>query len=294
MSGRSRKGVEKACFQKFERTFNFFFDLVNGIDRNYTQTMLKKWFQNMMSNSERRSLIEPERASRVKKRSGIVASDDDASSAKRRKKKDTCESTANETTIGIDDTYVDGDFDDKTHSDSKLERNDHHDDESHTDSTLERKDIEIATSFDIATLNLPPFQQILLFDTAKVPDNILENETQQLQLTAIEHQKQGENSGASIADANDMNESSEAADETGDDEADAEDSNGALSDFGYSKEEIVSTVKLLFTLFSLYTDTNTVYRYMCLSFSRCRPVRISFRKQSMRWLSETTVKLTLR
>lgn len=69
--------VEKVCFLKFERVFKFYFELVNGIDEHYTQTSLKKWFQNMMSNSERRTKS-PVRASRVKNRNKNIP-------AKRRK-----------------------------------------------------------------------------------------------------------------------------------------------------------------------------------------------------------------
>ncbi|KAF5303398.1 hypothetical protein FQR65_LT08240 [Abscondita terminalis] len=69
MSGRSRTtGTEKVCFKKYQRVFDFYFQIVHGIDESYTVVLLQKWFQGLMSNSKRRSNSTPVRASRTKNR----------------------------------------------------------------------------------------------------------------------------------------------------------------------------------------------------------------------------------
>lgn len=65
-SGATRGTESKECFLKFERIFEFFFDLVRKTDPNYSIKSLKDFFQKIISNSKRRAEHKRLRMSRVK------------------------------------------------------------------------------------------------------------------------------------------------------------------------------------------------------------------------------------
>lgn len=71
MTGQSRTGQTKECFQKFERALNFFFNLTNKFDPNYTLKSTKDFFQKLISHSKRRCIMPRIRSSRVKLRNPI-------------------------------------------------------------------------------------------------------------------------------------------------------------------------------------------------------------------------------
>lgn len=68
MSGHSRSGQTKECFNRFQRTMDFFYNLVLRSDSNYAVTASRKFFQKQISNSRRRFEKPGVRSSRVKRR----------------------------------------------------------------------------------------------------------------------------------------------------------------------------------------------------------------------------------
>ncbi|XP_055905741.1 uncharacterized protein LOC129941194 [Eupeodes corollae] len=71
-TGLSRGTESKECFLKFERVFQFFFDLIRRVDKDYSIKSLKDFFQKIISNSKRRFEHKRRRISRVKLSSGLI------------------------------------------------------------------------------------------------------------------------------------------------------------------------------------------------------------------------------